>query len=261
MIPQKFWSTAIGALALLTVLLLVLSIKEIKMIGYVGKSDQIVNTISVDGTGDAMAVPDIATFSFTVNKTAATVVEAQKQATDQANAALKAVRDGGVADKDIRTTSYNINPHYEYQSSVCSANGNCRPGKSVLTGYDVSQTTEVKVRDLGKAGALFASIGSLNVENVNSLSFSVDKPESIQAKARGIAITNAEAKARELASQLGVSIVRVISFSENGSSPRPLMYAMDTSNKMMATGAAVAPEISVGEQKITSSVSITYEIK
>lgn len=261
MIPQKFWSTAIGALGLLTVLLLVLSIKELKTIGYVGKSDQMVNTISVDGTGDAMAVPDIASFSFTVNKTAATVVEAQKQATDQINAALKAIRDGGVADKDIRTTSYNINPHYEYQSAVCPNIGNCKPGKSVLTGYDVSQTTEVKVRDLSKAGALFASIGSLNVENVNSLSFSVDKPESIQAKARGIAITNAEAKAKELASQLGVSIVRVVSFSENGSSPRPLMYAMDTSNKMMATGAAAAPEISAGEQKITSNVSITYEIK
>jgi uncharacterized protein YggE len=258
--PQNFWKVVMGAVALLAVFLFVVSIKELKSIGYVGKSDQVVNTITVEGSGDAVAIPDIATFSFTVTKTASTVADAQKQATDQSNAALKAVRDGGVADKDIQTTSYNISPRYEYQSGVCSSVGVCKPSKSVLTGYDVSQSTEVKVRDLSKAGALFASIGSLGVENVNGLTFSVDKPDSVQAQARGVAITKAQDKAKELAGQLGVSLVRIISFSENGSSPRSVMYSLAASDKMMTSAAAVAPEVSVGEQKVTSSVSITYEI-
>jgi uncharacterized protein YggE len=259
-IPEKFWKIAMVSLGLLALFLFVVSIKELKSIGYIGKSDQVVNTISVDGSGDAVAIPDIATFSFTVTKTAATVADAQKQATDQANAALKAVRDGGVADKDIQTTSYNINPHYEYQNGVCTSVGVCRPGKSVLTGYDVSQSTEVKVRDLSKAGALFASIGSLGVDSVNGLTFSVDKPDAVQAQARGIAIANAQAKAKELASQLGVSLVRVISFSENGNSPRPVTFNLAAQDKVMTGSAIVAPEISTGEQKVTSSVSITYEI-
>lgn len=250
-----------GALGLLTLFLLIISIKEVKSIAYVGKSDQVVNTINVEGKGEVAAVPDIVTFSFTVTKTASTVVEAQKQATEQANAALKAVRDGGVADKDIQTTSYNINPHYEYQSGICVSVGNCRPGKSVLTGYDVSQSIEVKVRDLDKAGALFASIGTLGVENVNGLNFSVDKPEAVQAEARGKAIENAKAKADQLADQLGVTLVRVISFSENGIGREAYLYGMGGSDKVMTSSIAPAPEIPTGEQKVVSNVNITYEIR
>jgi len=168
------------------------------------------------------------------------------------------MKDGGVAEKDIQTTSYNINPHYEYQSSICNANS-CPPSKSILTGYDVSESVTIKVRDLSKAGALFTSIGTLGVQNVNGLNFSVDKPESVQAEARGKAISNAQDKAKELAKQLGVSIVRVTSFSENGSYPRPVMYNMAASAKDMVAPQA-APEIAVGEQKVTSNVTITYEI-
>ncbi len=255
--PQKFWNFAIVAIGLLSFFLFVISVKELKSINYVGKSDQVTNSITVEGSGDTVTIPDIATFSFTVTKTANTVAEAQKQASDQSNAALKAIRSGGVVDKDIKTISYNINPHYEYQNGICSSVNNCKPGKSVLTGYDVSQSTQVKVRDLSKAGVLFASIGDLGVQNVDGLTFSVDKPESLQAEARSIAIVNAQAKAKTLASQLGVSLVRIISFSENNNSPGPVMYAM---NKAMASSESSAPQISAGEQKVSSSVSITYEI-
>jgi uncharacterized protein YggE len=222
-IPNKFWSTVIGAIGLLTIFLAIISIKEIKSIFYVGKNLNMSNMITVEGTGNAVAVPDIATFSFSVTETAKTVADAQEQATKKINATLKAVRDGGVEDKDIQTQSYSINPHYEYQGSVCTAYS-CPPSKSILTGYDVSQSIMVKVRDLKKAGALFTAIGSLDVQNINGLTFSVDEPESVKAEARAEAIANAQTKAKLLAKQLGVSLVRIVSFSENnGSSSTPFI--------------------------------------
>ena len=208
-----------------------------------------------------MTIPDIATFSFTVSETAKTVVDAQTQATNKINTALKAVKDAGVVEKDIQTTSYNINPHHEYQSVACSQY-NCPPGKSVLTGYDVSQSIQVKVRDLGKAGSIFTSIGSLGVQNVNGLSFAVDKPETVKAEARAKAITDAQSKAKELAKQLGVSLVRITSFYENNSGTPPIAYGLGGGVKtMMAEADVVAPNIPTGEQKVTSDVTITYEIK
>jgi uncharacterized protein YggE len=259
-IPNKFWSTVIGAIGLLTIFLAIISIKEIKSIFYVGKNLNMSNMITVEGTGNAVAVPDIATFSFSVTETAKTVADAQEQATKKINATLKAVRDGGVEDKDIQTQSYSINPHYEYQGSVCTAYS-CPPSKSILTGYDVSQSIMVKVRDLKKAGALFTAIGSLDVQNINGLTFSVDEPESVKAEARAEAIANAQTKAKLLAKQLGVSLVRIVSFSENnGSYPRPI-YGMGGADMISAKVASVAPEIPVGEDKITSTVSVTYEIK
>lgn len=262
-IPSNFWKTVIGAFGILTIFLVILSIKEIKSIGYVGKDAPIYNTISVNGKGETVSIPDVATFSFSVNETAKTVAEAQTKATDRTNAALKAVRDAGVEDKDIKTTSYSINPHYDYQDGVCTT-GYCRPSKSVLTGYDVSQSVEVKIRDLAKAGAIFSTIGSLNVQNVNGLSFAIDDIEKVKAVARAKAITDAQAKAKELAKQLGVHLVRITSFYD--SSDNPVFYGREgMGGDMMTLKAAVAPvaapEIPTGEQKVTSNVTITYEIK
>jgi uncharacterized protein YggE len=259
-IPNKFWSTVIGAIGLLTIFLAIISIKEIKSIFYVGKNLNMSNMITVDGTGYAVAVPDIASFSFSVTETAKTVSEAQNKATKKINDTLKAVRDGGVEDKDIQTQSYYINPRYEYQNQLCNSYS-CPPSKSILTGYDVSQSIMVKVRDLKKAGALFTAIGALDVQNINGLTFSVDEPEAVKSKARAEAIANAQTKAKSLAKQLGVSLVRVSSFSENGGGyPRPV-YGMGGADMLSVKTASVAPEIPVGEDKITSNVSITYEIK
>ena len=260
-VTENFWKQAKNLAIMMIIFLVIVSIKQLKSIEYVGTNSQNVSSITVDGTGEMVSVPDIATFSFTVTETAKTVAEAQAQATTKVNAAIKAVRDGGVADKDIQTISYNINPHYDYQTFACTS-VSCPPSKSVLTGYDVSQSEQIKVRDLTKAGALFTAVGSLSVQNVNNLSFAIEHPEDIQAQARAKAIDNAKSKAQILAKQLGVSLVRITNFSESNNYPRPMVYSMAL-DKNMATGAAaaVAPEVSTGEQKVTENVSVTYEIK
>ncbi|MBU6427079.1 SIMPL domain-containing protein [Patescibacteria group bacterium] len=282
---EKVWKTGMFVGILLVIFLAVMSVKELKSIGFVGKDVPAVNTITINGTGDALSVPDVATFSFTVSETAKTVADAQAAATAKINDALKAVRDAGVSDKDISTLSYNINPHYEYQNAVCTTENAsapvppmvsgagvatvsvpvtairyCPPGKSVLTGYEVSQTIQVKVRDLSKAGSIFTSIGSLGVQNVDSLAFSVDQPETVKAEARAKAISDAKDKAATLAKQLGVSLGRITGFYES-SGPMPI-YGLGGGIKAaaMETSAAPVPEVPTGEQKVTSNVTITYEI-
>jgi len=257
---ERIWTVGMWVGILLMVFLAVVSIKELKSIGYVGSDVPAMNLISVNGTGYVVAVPDIANFSFTVTENAKTVVEAQTKATTRTNSAIKTIKDAGVAEKDIQTVSYSINPRYEYQNAVCTQYS-CPTGKSILTGYDVSQSIQVKVRDLTKAGTIFSSIGSLGVQNVNGLDFSVDKPEQIQADARAKAITDAQTKAKELAKQLGVSLVRITSFYESGNGAiRDYMYGM-VNEKMVSSAVAPTPELPAGEQKVTSNVTITYEIK
>ena len=179
-VKNNVWKAGLWVAILLAVFLLITSIRELKSIGYVGKDTPITNSITVNGKGEAVSIPDVATFSFSVTETAKMVDEAQSKATAKINIALKALKDSGVKEKDIQTISYSINPHYEYMDGVCIAGGPCRPGRSTLSGYDVSQTIEVKIRDLKKAGALFATIGSLDVQNVNGLSFAIDDIDSIR---------------------------------------------------------------------------------
>jgi uncharacterized protein YggE len=254
---EQVWKIGKVVGIMLAVFLAVLSIKEVKSIGYVGKEFPATNAITVSGKGEAVSIPNIATFSFTVSENAKTVKEAQDKATEKINNALKAVKAGGVAEKDIKTLSYSINPHYEYNQPACTSFG-CPGGKQVLTGYDVVQTIEVKVRDLTKAGSLFDTIGTAGIQTVNGLTFSIDDIDSVKALARADAITKAKAKAKIISKDLGVRLVRITNYYE-----QTYPYAREAAmgGDVMTLKASVAPQIPTGEQKITSTVSITYEIR
>jgi uncharacterized protein YggE len=99
---------------------------------------------------------------------------------------------------------------------------------------------------------------------VSGLNFTFDDPNKMQDDARGKAITDAKGKAEELAKQLGVKLVRVVSFSDStGGYPTPYAYGRGgvelAANQ--STDAKIAPTIDVGQNKIQSTVSVTYEIR
>ena len=103
-------------------------------------------------------------------------------------------------------------------------------------------------------------VGKLNVSNVSGLQFVIDDPDALTAEARSKAIDDAKAKAVELSRQLGVSLGRVINFSESGN--QPIYFAKSEIMSMGVDGANTPiPEVPAGQNKITSHVSITYEIK
>jgi len=283
----RAWKIGCSIGGVLIALIAVLVIKELVSISHLGDSAP-VNTINVSGTGDAYAIPNVATFAFTVSDTEKAVADAQTKATTEANSALAVVRAAGVASVDIQTEDYSISPQYEYQNAVCpspsvynssvssgSVSGGvamptiaptpispvyCPPNKQTLTGYEVSETISVKLRDLTKAGSLLASLGSAGVSNLTGPSFTVDNPDSVQAQARSIAIADAQSKADALAKELGVRIVRVTSFNDDNNGIVYPMMAM-AANMSAGSSAAAAPEVPAGQQKVTDNVSITYEIQ
>jgi uncharacterized protein len=269
--------TAIS-LMLLSAFLLMKVIADFKRLPSVGREVYPQSTIMVSGTGEAYAIPDIATFSFSVVETGTTVKQAQEKSDAKINKALAAVRDSGVADKDIKTTGYNVYPKYDYLSASCpqpaplnyssgsagvssSAVVYCPPGKQVLTGYEVSQNITVKVRDTEKVGDLVTKIGAASVSNISGIEFTVDNREQYVAQARAAAITEARAKAKVLAGQLGVHLGIIISYSENGNYPIYYSASGKGGADMAVSSAAPVAELPTGETKITSDVSITYEIK
>ena len=248
----------------LALFLLMLTINEFRTGRYIGSGVTATNTITVSGKGEVTAIPTTASFSFSVTEKAKIQADAQKQATKKANDIIAYLKDQKVEDRDIQTTDYSINPDYEYSQGVCTQNSSyCPPGKQVLIGYTVSQAITVKVRDTAKAGDILAGIGSRNPENVSGLTFGVDDEDMQQALARSKAIDNAKSKADALARSLGVSVVRVVGFNEDGNGPRPMYMAKDSAMTAGSEGAQMqsAPSLPTGENKFSSNVSITYEIQ
>ena len=266
-LSSNYWLRAavVLVLVMLALFLLVLTLSSIKSYALIGTGVPASNTINVSGEGDVFAIPDTATFTVTVDESAADVQTAQTSATKKANDIITYLKQQGIADTDVQTTDYSVNPKYDYQQSSCPASSGgavvyCPPGKQVLDGYEVSQTLTVKVRDTQKAGTILAGVGSLGASNVSGLSFTVADQNLIEQQARDKAIADARQKADELAKSLGVHIVRVVGFNENNN--YPVYFAKASAGVAMDSAAAApAPQLPVGQNKITSDVSVTYEIR
>lgn len=220
-------------------------------------------SVSVVGIGEVFATPDIATFSFTVEAKETDAVTAQNKANEKMNAVLAYLKESGVEDKDIKTEYYNLTPQYEYpQVGICTQWG-CPPeGEAKLTGYQVSQSVSVKVRDTAKAGELVSGVGGKGATNVSGLSFTIDDEESLMAEARQLAIADAKEKAKELAKNLDSRLVRMNGYwEEQGGYPTPY-YGMGGDSMMKAESAMATPvNLPTGENMITARVNISYEIK
>ena len=219
------------------------------------------DTVTVQGSGQATLPPDVARVSFTVENTSVAVADAQAATTKQANAALEYVKEQGVLEKDVKTLSYNISPQYSYPNP-CVPGALCPDYNRApkVTGYQVSETIQVTMRDLSAVGTLLGGLGKLGVQNINGPAFALDDATAGYDAARADAIAKAKAQATLLAKQLDVSLGKIVNFSESsGGYPYPvygLAMGMGGDSKMES-----APNIPIGENTYNASVSITYEIR
>ena len=218
------------------------------------------NTITVEGKGEVKVLPNIAQFSFTVSERAESSARAQELASEKINEITEALIGAGIADVDIKTSSYNIYPNYTYETQELSIPGGTtsRSGESVITSYEASQTTDVKVRNVNEAGNLLALVGQRGVSNVSGVQFVIDDRDLIAEEARALAIKDAKSDALKIAKELGVTLVRIVSYYENTGG------YMEPQYDIMRSEAAVtnfAPKLSPGEDTIAKTVSVTYEIR
>ncbi len=182
---------------------------------------QRVNTISVSGTGTAKVAPDMAIVSVGVlreTKTARAVLDDNNKAMARV---LSAMKKQGIAEKDLQTSGFSIQPRYFYPKR--KANGE-QPAPEI-TGYVVSNNLDIRVRDLGITGEILDLVVTLGVNSGGNIRFLNDDTTSILEKARIAAVKNAIAKANTLADAAGIALGDILEISENASRPRPVPVA------------------------------------
>jgi uncharacterized protein len=250
----------VAILGVLAILALFLLVQTLSAAGNLGRSSSpATDTITVQASGQSAVAPDVARISFTVENSAATVADAQEKTTTQSNAAIEFVKSQGIPEKDIKTLYYNISPQYSYpqpcSGTICPA----YVGSPKITGYQVSQSVQVTMRDLSKVGDMLSGLGGQGVQNLSGPSFALDDSTAGYNAARADAIEKAKQQARTLADQLGVRLGKIVNFSESsGGYPYPMVEygrggAMDAKS--------VAPTVPTGENTYSAQVSITYEIR
>jgi uncharacterized protein len=273
---KKCLATLIAAfLVILSVYFVFKSLSEFK--NYKIMHEQVMNTVTLSGHGEVNAVPDIATISFSIHKEAKTVKEAQDQTSIVEQKVLAFLKISGVENKDIKASDVSFYPKYEYQQAKCptipmgvgtagvtvssTSAYYCPPNRSVIIGYEVNESITVKIRNTDNVGKIVQGIGELEVSELNGPNFAIDDEDALKAEARKEAIKDAKTKAKVLAKDLGVHLGDVVSFSENGDYPYPMYASKSLVEDSYGSGGSAPAVIPVGENTISSDVSITFQIR
>jgi uncharacterized protein YggE len=255
MTDNRVIKSVIGVLVILTIFLVSKTANEIRRYG---AGDAVsYDSISVNGKGEVFAVPDIASFSYSVTKEATTAPEAQRLATEIHNKTIDVLRVAGVEDKDIEALP-NVYPKYSYQNSVPCTSYSC-PSNQVISGYEATFSVNVKVRKADDIGEIITKIGEAGATNISGVNYTVDDDEVLMAEARTKAIENAKEKAQKLAKDLDVDLGNLISFYEEQGQNMPM--AMEAGyDGGVQTRAVLKADLPRGQDKISVTVSLTYKI-
>jgi uncharacterized protein len=258
----KVLAALFGLLIIGSLFLIMKTVNEVKSYDSIGKGPE-QHMITVSGEGEDFVIPDIAEVTFDVSEVASNVATAQKSVDDKMKTIKDYLKSVGIADKDIRTSNYNIYPEYDYPRICPTGDVECSRTGRAFRGYRVTHANTIKIRKTEDAGTVLSKLGELKVTNVSGLNFTVEDEDAARAKAREAAINDAKAKAEVLADQLGVRLGKIVNFSESGNYPGPMYYAkaaMGMGGADMVANQSAAP-VSPGENKITTNVTITYEIR
>lgn len=209
-------------------------------------------TLSITADGDVTRQPDIAYITAGVQNEAKTAKEAVAANARNMAGVMKALKAAGIADKDIQTSNFSLNPRYDYVKD------NNNSGRQVLTGYTVSNQVTAKISKLDTVGTTLDTLVSAGGNTINDIRFALDNDKPARDEARRQAMQAAMQRATLYADAAGYKVARIVSINESFQSfePQP---------KVMMARAAMAEAantpIASGELTFTANVSVSFELK
>jgi uncharacterized protein len=195
------------------------------------------DTVTVTGTGTVTAVPDQASFSFTVQTKAATAATALSRNGADTRAVIAAVEKAGVAEADVQTAQVSLDP-------VQSNDG------TSIVGYTAFDTITVTKLTIAKAGAIVDAAVAAGANSVSGPSLTLSSQDALYAQALKAAVAQAKTKAAVLATAAGRTLGEVVTIVEGGGSA-PIPFAVGASAKD-------GTPIEAGTQDVQATVTVTY---
>ncbi len=192
-------------------------------------------TITVSGDGSVTAVPDRATFNFSIETRAKTASAALAQNSADATAVIAALKNAGITSANIQTSQVSLNPQTSQDGTT-------------IVGYAASNSVTVRTA-LASAGKIVDAAVGAGANGVSGPSLDVSDQTALYRDALHKAVDNARLKAQALADATGLTLGAVQTVTEGGSAaPFPI------ADKMSAAGAP----IEAGTQQIQANVTVTY---
>ncbi|MGB4594311.1 MAG: SIMPL domain-containing protein [Anaerolineaceae bacterium] len=209
-----------------------------------------VRTLSVNGIGKIVLVPDMAYINIGVRNEDVDVTSALSVNNDMAARIAEALKAKGVEEKDVQTTNFNVYPSQKYDNM----------GNVTSTTFVVENTINIKVNKLADLGALLDEAIRAGANNIYGIQFDIKDRQTVLDQARDLAIKDAQARAQSVATVAGVELGQIQSINVSTSSGiQPITYGMGGGGYAKDMSSTVP--VSAGQLEVTYEANLIYEIK
>jgi uncharacterized protein YggE len=208
---------------------------------FADSTDTPAGTLSVVGVGSVTTTPNSARVSAGVTTDGATASQAMHANAKAMAKVIAALKDAGIASKDLQTEFVSVNPRYDGDGQK-------------ITGYNASNSVSALVRGLSDVGDVIDAAVAAGANSVSGPSLARDDQDKLYRDALEKAVANAREKAAALARAASVSLGDVQSLSESPATPAPVDFGGATS------ALAVSTPIEPGTAEITASVRVVFAI-
>jgi uncharacterized protein len=210
--------------------------------------------IIVIGEGKVTVTPDYAAIRSGVTTTAKTVKEASDTNAKIMTAITAALLDSGIAQKDMQTSQFSVEPIYTNPASIASKFETTAIAPK-LVGFRVSNQVNVTIRQLSQVGEILDRLVKAGATDIGNLAFLVNDPAKPLDQAREAAFADARRKAELYARAAGVNLGRVMWITESSN-----YQALPTSVEDVRSQPAPAPPIQSGEETLQAVITVGFEI-
>ncbi|GDX35941.1 hypothetical protein LBMAG18_04520 [Alphaproteobacteria bacterium] len=218
------------------------------------------NFINGRGYYEIKLTADIGNFFFVVSSTEKTAKDAHQKMIQKVNQIMLELYEKGINKEDIKTENYVNRP--KYPIDLCKKGANCPNIKNNPISFEASQVIFVKLRDIKKSGEIIDYLNDKEILDIGTITYEIENIDKYKEQARSQAIEFAKQDAKNIAKALGVKLKKFIKFNEGSQSTD---FERLKKHGFIENRDDFMPSVSLiqgenGEQKIRSSVVVTYQI-
>jgi uncharacterized protein YggE len=203
--------------------------------------------VIVIGEGSVGVTPDYAQIESGVTSRAKSVKEATDANSKLMAAITSALLESGVAQNDIQTSRFSVQPVYAPQEPRTEPK---------FVGYSITNRVRVKIRQIGKVGEILDRLVTAGVTDVGNVAFLVSDPSKALDQAREAAIADARRKAEVYAQASGLRLGRVVWITEDSGFAPPIAVRAQGAPAAMAAPVPIAP----GEDTLRVRITVGFDI-
>ncbi len=211
------------------------------------------NTVFVGADGKFESAPDTALIQFNISTEAETAKAAYDQAARETEQTRQILRTNGIDPKAAEIGYYSIQPEYDWKNP-----------KRKLTGYRVTSTVSLKLKDFSKIGPITQQLADADVSTSQSLSYTLENIDEAKAKAVDDAYRRARLYAEAVAHSSGRALGELSYASVDTAENIRIMAPMARPMGMMRAQAEVsAPteEFTPQTVNVTAHVNAMFTLK